>query len=51
MQVGGEALETAADGGFVDLEEAGDLEQRLLVKEVGREEEAVFGCETFEGTG
>ena len=43
VQVGGEALEAAADGGFVDLEEAGDLEQRLLVEEIGGEEETVLG--------
>lgn len=50
-EVSGEALELAADGGFVDVEEAGDLEQRLLVEEVGGEKEAVVGGEGFEGAG
>jgi hypothetical protein len=47
-EVGGKALEFATDGGFVDVEETRDLQQRLPVEEVGTEEETVFGCESFE---
>jgi len=50
-QVGGEALQLAADGGFVDLEETGDLEQRPPVEEVGGEQEPVLGGKGFEGAG
>ena len=49
MEVGGEGFEFAADGGLVDVEEAGDLLEGLLVEEVGREEEAVFGRKGAEG--
>jgi hypothetical protein len=35
----------------VDVEEAGDLEEGLLVEEVGGEEETVFGGEGCEGGG
>ena len=48
-EIGGEALELAADSGLVDVQEARDLEQRLLVQEIGTEEETVFGGESFEG--
>jgi len=43
VDVGGEAPEFAADGGFVDAEQAGNFKQRVLVEEVGGEQEAVFG--------
>ncbi len=43
VDIGGEALEFAADGGFVDAEQAGNFKQRVLVEEVGGEQEAVFG--------
>ena len=49
LEVGGEGFELAADGGFVDLEEAGDLLEGLLVEEVGGEEEAIFWREGAEG--
>ncbi len=49
MDFGGEAFELAADGGLVDLEEAGDLLEGLLVEEVGGEQEAVFWREGAQG--
>ena len=49
VQVGSEALQPAADGGFVDLHDACDLEQCLLVEEVGGKQEAVLGGKRFKG--
>lgn len=48
MDVRGEALEFAADGGFRDAQESGDFEQRVLVEEVGGEQEAVLRRELME---
>jgi hypothetical protein len=36
-EVGDEALDPAADGGFVDMEEAGDLKEGPAIEEVGGE--------------
>ena len=44
-----EAIEAAAQGGFVDVELARELGQGALVQIPGREEEAVFGGEFAEG--
>jgi len=49
LEVGGEGFELAADGGFVDVEEASYLLEGLLVEEVGGEEEAVFGRKRAKG--
>ena len=43
VDVRSEALELAADGGLRDAQQAGDFEQRVLVEEIGGEQEAVFG--------
>ena len=42
-QVGGEALEAARNGGFVDAQQAANLEEGVLVEIVGGKQEAVFG--------
>jgi hypothetical protein len=34
-EIGYETLEPTADGGFVDVKDAGDLEKCLAIKEVG----------------
>jgi len=50
-QIGDQALEPAADGGFMHVEDAGNLEKRLAIEEVGGEEEAVFRRKGLEHAG
>ena len=51
MEGGCEALDLAADGGFVDAGEAGDLGEGGLVEEVGGEQEPVVWREGEDGLG
>ena len=50
-RIGDQALEPAADGGFMHVEDAGNLEKRLAIEEVGGEEEAVFRRKGLEHAG
>ena len=50
-EIGDETLEPPADGGFVNVKDAGDLEQGLAIKEIGGEQKAVFRRESLEGFG
>ena len=50
-QIGDQALEPAADGGFMHVEDAGNLEKGMAVKEVGGEEEAILGGKALQGAG
>ena len=50
-QIGDQALEPAADGGFMHVEDAGNLEKGMAVKEIGGEEEAILGGKALQGAG
>ena len=50
-QFGDQALEPAADGGFMHVEDAGNLEKGMAVKEIGGEEEAILGGKALQGAG
>src|ERR1035441_1866175 len=50
-QIGDQALEPAADGGFMHVEDAGNLEKGMAVKEIGGEEEAILCGKALQGAG
>jgi len=43
------AAKLAADGGFVDIEDAGDLKEGALVEVIGGQQKSLFGASLGEG--
>jgi hypothetical protein len=46
-----ESFDPSADGGLVYMEDTGNLGERLAIKIIGGEQEAIFGGELMKSTG